>query len=227
MQISSTGTIIDEVASRLNIISADNYDRILGDINQCTRDIELSFPNAPFLQTSSVQTLSSGYSEYPADTNFQKMDSIINRDNGMKLTFLRQSVFDQFVGELTTSGSPTLYTILNNGTVKYAPIPDSSIDVEKKYRKSLDVVSASSSTPPLPSKYYELYCLYGEFRGLKRDARRNEAQDAEAEYERMKERMIKDLREQTTEPNIIRTAREFDNGKVDYGDPIRNIFNND
>ena len=187
----------------------------------------MSFPNAPYLQTSSAQTLSAGTSEYSADSDFQKMDSIINRDNGMKLTYLDSGRFDQFIGELTVSGSPTIYTIINDGTVKYAPIPNASITIEKKYRKTLGTVSAASSAPPLPLKYYELYNLYGEFRGLKREGRRAEAQDAEAEYERLKGRMILDLTNRTTEPNMIRDQREFNTGVVDYGDPIRNIFNND
>jgi hypothetical protein len=85
-------------------------------------------------------------------------------------------------------------------------------------------VSAQSATPPLPVKYIELYALYGEFRGLRRQQRYNEATIIENEYEILKGRMRIDLMRRTSEAEPMRGLRDFDNISRDFEDPGTNIF---
>jgi len=227
--ISSTQTIITEVGTRLNEDStvAAFEDQVTTDINQCTRDVSIEFPNAPFLQTSGYFVTVAGQSEYSNFSDFEKMYDITNPTLGVKLTFLEPSQFDLIAPSATgIQGSPTIYTIINGGTVvKFLPTPNAVISAQARYQKALGTVSATSSTPPIPTKYNELYCLYGEFRGLRRQQRYNEADNVEAKYEVMKQKMINDLNRKTMEEVPIRSGREFGGG-LDYGNPITNIFNN-
>lgn len=225
--LSTVGTLMSEIADRLNILSASEEDNIVRDINNCTFDVQASFPNAPFLQTSARYTLSAGTSEYALASDLEKMYSIRYPDGNIKLVFLPTEQFDTFIPDSALSGSPTIYTIINSGTsIKYAPIPNAAIDIEQRYQRRLGTVSAESATPPLPTKYLELYALYGEFRGLRRQQRYQEAASVEVEYERKKKTMIDDLNEMTSENINIRSVREFTGGTVDYGDPIKNIYGN-
>lgn len=225
--INTASTIITEVATRINVLSADEADNIMTDINQCTKDVQLSFPQAPFLQTSTTKTLSAGVSEYPAESDFEKMYSVRYPNGDIKLTFLPTEQFDAFLPNLNTSGSPSIYTLTNGGTtVKYAPVPGSALDVELRYHKLLNTISAQSATPPLPTKYVELYNLYGEFRGLRRQQRYSDASVIKNEYEQMKQQMIEDLKDMTSESVPIRSIREFGGGIRQYGNPIKNIYGN-
>ena len=225
-EISSVDTIVAEVSERLNVLSANEEDAIIRDINQCTNDVALSFPQAPFLQTSAKRTLSSGTSEYAVPSDFEKAYSIRHPGNDTKLTYLPVEQFDTFIPDLDTSGNPTIYTITNGGTFKYAPVPGSSLDIEIRYQKKLGTVSAQSATPPLPSKYNELYLLWAESKGLARAGNRAESRLIRDEYELLKKRMIEDLSEMTSENIPIRSIREFRGGVRDYGDPIKNIYGN-
>jgi len=226
-EISSVDTIVAEVASRLNVLSASEEDNIITDINGCTFDVQRTFPQAPFLQTSTAQTLSAGYSEYAGDSDFEKMYSILNITDDIKMTYLPPEQFDSLVVDATTSGSPAIYTIINGGTsIKYAPIPGQATDIVKRYQKLLGTVSAQSATPPLPTKYNELYCLYGEMKGLRRQQRYQEAREVKNDYDELKAIMIKDLSDMTSENIPIRSVREFKSSINDYGDPVKNIYGN-
>lgn len=224
--ISSTQTIITEIASRLGEVSTDNEDQYVTDINQCTRDVALSFPNAPFLRTSATSALTAGTYDYANFSDWEKFyDGVIVSEN-TKLTYLPADQVDSLAPS-ASSGVPTIYTVTNGGTaVRYIPTPSAAYTVKWSYHKLLGTVSAVSSTPPLPTKYNELYCLYGEMKGLRRQQRLPEADGIEAKYEALKTRMVDDLNRATTENNQIRSVREFSGGVVDYGDPIKNIYGN-
>lgn len=223
--ISSVQTIQTELAARLGEVEADNSDQYTTDINQCTRDVALSFPNAPFLQTSATSSLTAGTYDYANFSDFEKFyDGFIVGQN-TKLTYLPAEQVDALAPS-AYSGVPAIYTITNGGTaVKYIPTPDTTYTVNWRYQKALGTVSTASSTPPLPTKYNELYCLYGEFKGLRRQQRINEADSIEVKYEALKQKMIDDLTRPSLENNQIRSVRDF-GGVVDYGDPIKNIYGN-
>lgn len=222
--ISSTQTIATEIAARLNEDVSTEYDQYITDMNQCTRDVSLEYPDAPFLQTSGVIGLVAGTQVYAGQfSDIEKTYDVIV--NSQKLSFIPQEQFDALNISATQLGTPTIYTILGSSTFKFAPTPGTTVSGTVWYKKLLGTVSALSSTPPLPTKYNELYCLYGELKGLRRQQRYNEADDVEARYSALKEKMIEDLSNQTTDSIPIRSPRDF-NGSVNYGDPITNIYNN-
>lgn len=225
--ISSTQTIVTEVAARINedASTAAFEDQVVGDINQCTRDVAAEFPNAPFLYTSATRTLSAGTAAYTLPSDFQKMYSVVNVPRNMKLTYLPEGQVEM-AAPSAGSGVPTIYTIYPDGTIRYTPTPGSSEDITLRYELSLGTVSALSSTPPLPTKYNELYCLYGEMKGLRRQQRYDQADRIEEKYEILKQKMIADLLKQTSEPYGVRSIREFGGGVTDWGNPIANIYNN-
>lgn len=224
--ISSTQTIVTEVAGRLNedASTAAFEDQTVTDINQCTRDVAISFPNAPFLFTSAVRTLSAGTAIYPAFSDFEKMYDVVNVPRNQKLVWLPTDQADM-AAPSASPGVPSIYTIYPNGSIKFVPPPAAAEDITYKYMMAQGTVSALSSTPPIPTKYNELYCLYGEYRGLRRQQRYEEADNVEAKYLSMKTAMITDLLRQTSENTQIRGARDFA-GVSDYGNPITNIYNN-
>ena len=224
--ISSTQTMVSEIAVRLGEVATDNEDQYITDINQCTRDVALSFPNAPFLRTSATSSLTAGTYEYANFTDWEKFyDGVIVAQN-TKLTYLPADQVDTLAPS-AYSGTPTIYTLTNGGTtVKYIPTPDQAYTVKWLYHKLLGTVSAVSSTPPLPTKYNELYCLYGEMKGLRRQQRMAEADSVEVKYETLKNKMIDDLNRATTENASVRSVREFSGGLTDYGDPIKNLYGN-
>lgn len=217
--------MVTEVAGRLNedATTAAFEDQAITDFNQCTRDVAISFPNAPFLFTSAARTLSAGTGEYAVPSDFEKMYDILNPTRQQKLMWLPTDQFDAIMPS-AYSGVPTIYTIFPNGTIKYGPTPNGAETLTLRYQLAQGTVSALSSTPPIPTKYNELYCLYGEFRGLRRQQRYEEADNVEEKYIVMKNAMINDLTRQTNEPQPIRSSRELNNGLAST-DPIVNIFN--
>ena len=222
--ISSTGTIITEVSNRVNVDSSENEDLIVTDINQCTRDVSLSFPDGPFLKTSALQTLSGGTSEYTVPSDSEKIVTIRDITNKRKLTFLPVEQFDIVRQDQSVSGTPRLYTLLNDDSIKFAPIPSTAIDIEYRYDMALATVSAVSSTPPLPTKYNELYVLFSESKALIRQGRRQDSKDVRVEYEGLKNQMIADLRNQTEELRSLLGIRDIQKSNNDFGNDVVNIF---
>ena len=230
MFISSSGTIAEEIARRLNEVSADNEDAYKGWINLGLRDIGNTVPNAPFLQTSADVTLSSGTRIYNLSATFSKMNSVTLPAADITLTYLEPEQFDILQPSATEGGNPTIYTLRGIGnplpTIEYYPQPGSAVTMHFNFQKVLTTISAFSAIPELPERYFELLVLYGESRGLRRRGLRGDAAQVEQEYEVLKEKMRQDLLSQTTGMSRIKNGREFA-GRNYYSDPIRNIFNND
>lgn len=225
--VSSTGTIIEEVAERLRKFEAKDEDFYLTEINLGLRDIQNSFPNAPFLQTSADRTLSSGTRIYATPTDFEKMNTVTYPAGDVKLGYLHPEEFDILQPSASESGTPTIYTVRGQGSnarLEFYPSPGSSLTLHYDYTKELPVVSAFSSTPEIPERYYELLILFAENRGLRRNGLYPEAREIAKEYELMKERMKADLLIQSNENARIRSVREFQQSRSVYDDPIKNLF---
>lgn len=224
--VSSTQGIRDEIAARLNEAETDNTSQYNNWINLGLRDIQTSFPTAPFLQTSADRTLSSGtrvYTNLPSD--FDKMNKITYPVGDVALTYLSPEELDILQPSATEGGTPLVYTIRgqgSNGRIEYYPVPGGSYTVHYDYQKLVTTVSAGSAVPDVPEKYYDLLVLYGEIRGWRRRGRFSEASTIFQEYERLKERMKQELMRQATENSRVKSVREF--GRQDYNDPIKTIF---
>lgn len=193
------------------------------------RDISNEYPNAPFLWASADRTLSSGvrmYNNLPA--NFEKMYDMTIPSGNIKLTYLTPNEFDMLAPSATAGGNPAVYTIRNTGsspTMEFYWVPSDAPTVHMNYQSTIDTVSAGSSSPVIPIRYFELPVLYGERNGLRRRGMRAEAMQVDAEYQRLKIKMIDDLNRLTTENQRIKNGREFMQNINPIDDPIRRIFN--
>ena len=225
--ISSTITINEEIGRRLGEDYTTQEDVYITDINQCTLDVQNSYPKAGFLNVSSALSLVAGTAEYALGTDVAKIYGITIPSQNVKLTYLPPEQFDALDPDPTNTGIPTIYTIIGGGSVlRVLPVPSTALTATQRYQKILGSVSASSSIPPLPARYNELYCLYGEMKGLRRQGRYTEADNIESKYENLKARMIDDFENMTAEATVIRQSRDFQGAYSDYGDPIKNIYGN-
>lgn len=225
--VSSVQTAREEIAARLGESETDNSDFYTTGVNLCLRDIERSYPDSPHLRTSADRTLSSGTRHYAAASDFEKMNFITLPAADIRLSYLTPQEFDAFQPSASESGNPAIYTIRGQGPnaqIEYYPSPGSSVTVHQDYQRRITTVSTGSASMDLPPKYFELPVLYGEWRGLRRQGRFADAAAVKQEYEVMKQQMITELEEQTTEPKKIRSEREFIIANRKYRDPITNIF---
>ena len=230
MFVSSAGTIAEEIARRLNEVSADNEDAYKGWINLGIRDIGNTVPNAPFLQTSADRTLSSGTRIYSLPADWGKMNTVTYPAGDTTLAYLEPEQFDILQPSASEGGNPTVYTLRGVGNssprIEFYPSIAASITLHYDYQKVMTTVSAFSAVPDVPERYFELLVLYGESRGLRRRGLRADAAQVEQEYELLKEKMRQDLLSQTTGMVRIKNGREFA-GRGYFSDPIKNIFNTD
>jgi len=230
MYISSVGNIMEEAATRLNEVSADESDVYSNWVNLCTRDIQLSFPQAPFLYASADRTLSAStrqYTNLPSD--FEKMITIVYPAGDVKMKYLTEEEFTALQPSASETGTPSVFTIHGaeaaaNQQVEFYPVPGSALTVNYQYRRLLTDVSAQSAAPPIPIKWRELYVLYLEKMGLRRREDYTQAELVEAKYEQMKQQMIDDFKRRTEEPWRIKSIREFTQSNRQYGDEIVDLF---
>ena len=226
--VSTTGGIITEIAARLRKFETREEDFYLTELNLGLRDIQTTFPNASFLQTSADRTLSSGtriYTNLPSD--FEKMNSITYPAGDIRITYLAPQKLDTLQPSASEGGNPTVYTIRgqgSNGRIEFYPVPGSSLTVHYDYIKEVPTVSAFSSIPEIPEKYYDLLVMFGEYRGLRRSGFIVESREVKNEYETLKNRMIQDLQRETNENSRIKSVREFQKATRTYDDPIKNIY---
>ena len=226
--VSSAQTIRDDIASRLGEAETDNTDVYTTWINAGIYDLHTSFPNAPYLQTSADRTLSSGtrvYTNLP--TSFEKMNTVTYPAGEVKLVFLSPEEFDIANPSASDTGTPRVYTIRGQGSdarIEFFPVPAGSYTVHYDFQQELTTVSAGSSVPAIPLKYFDTLSLYGEWRGLRRRGNYVEAREVKQEYETLKERMIQDLMAQTTEAQRIRSVRDYNARSQRFSDPIVNMF---
>ena len=220
--------IRDQIAGRLNEIESDNTIDYTEWINLGLRDIALSFPKAPFLQTSADRTLSSGTRVYPAlISDADKINTITVPSTQTKLQFFAPEEFDILNASATQGGNPTYYTIrgyLPTGWFEFYPVPGNALNIHIDYEKFLPHVSSGSATPEIPEKYFELLILYGEKLGLRRQKRYDLAREVDQEYQLLKQKMMEDLMRQTTQMPRIKNVREFQFGNQITTDPISNQF---
>lgn len=231
--ISATQGIREEIASRLNEIESDNTDQYTSYINLTLRDVANSFPNMPLIQTSADYTLSSGVGVYNTGnlatflSAAEKVNTITLPATQTKLQFFSPEEFDILYPSASQGGNPTVYTIrgyLPTGNVQFYPVPGSSITIHADFERSMDTVSAGSSTPGLPTKYYELLVLGGEMRGLRRQKRYDDARQVDQDYQAYKQMFMQDLIRQTSQMPRIKSVREFGMGNNITLDPIQNQF---
>ena len=222
--------VYDELASRLHEVSADEDVFYRTGINLCTRDIAISFPNAPFYYVSTDRTLSSGtrlYTNLPTD--YEKMINVVIPINDNKLKYLTEEEFDAIQPSASETGSPTVYTLhgsLTTGStqIEFYPVPGTAITLNYQYRSLPIFTSATSASLQIPSKYAELYVLYGEMRGRRRNEEFQEALLVEQKYEALKQQMMMDFKRMTEEPWRIKSIREFTPNNRTYGDEIVDLF---
>lgn len=222
------------MAFRLNEVETDNTTFYLNQINNCLVDIERSFPNAPFLQTSADFTLSAGVRVYPSllPSNFSKMNDLTYPGGNIKLGYVTPEQFDIIRPSATEGGNPTIYTLRGyvSGTgqnfmaLDVYPVPGSAINLQADFQISIPTVSAESAVPIIPAKYFELPVLYGEYRGLRRRGRTDDAQIAKAEYDALKQNMINEMQNRVTEMQRIKQVREFQKVNKVFSDPITNMY---
>lgn len=134
MSFISTFTVLDvmdELAARLNEVSADESQNYLTWINLCTKNVAQTYPNAPFTYVSADRTLSSGVRHY--GNVFTDLDTLIDITDPVhqtKLKYMAEGEFDLAVPSATETGYPTIYTIHGGGDnfqMEFYPIPGSAI----------------------------------------------------------------------------------------------------
>ena len=95
MNLSTLGSIMEEVATRLNETYTDEETSYRTWVNLCTNDIAASFPNAPFNYVSADRTLSASvrhYTNFPSD--FDRMINVTYPGGDIKLTYLTTEEFN-------------------------------------------------------------------------------------------------------------------------------------
>lgn len=231
--VSATQGIREEIASRLNEIETDNTDIYNNWINLTLRNVANAFPNMPLIQTSADYTLSSGVAIYNTGnlatflSAAEKVNTITLPSTQTKLQFYSPEEFDLLFPSASQGGNPTVFTIrgyLPNGNTQFYPVPGNSITIHADFERSMDTVSAGSSTPGLPTKYYELLVLGGEMRGLRRQKRYDLASEVDKDYQVMLQLYIQDLLRQTSQMPRIKSVREFRQGTNMTTDPIQVEF---
>lgn len=144
-----------------------------------------------------------------------------------KLQFFSPEEFDILNASATQGGSPVYFTIRGyapNGNWEFYPVPGNSYTIHIDYEKQIDVVSAGSSQPYIPTKYYELLVLYGEKLGLRRQKNYDLSMAVDKEYQALKQRLMEDLIRQTSQMPRIKNVREYQFGNQITTDPIANEF---
>lgn len=226
--ISCVQGIRDELATRLNEVETDNTDTYTNWINFSIQDLAISFPGAPFLQTSADITLSSGVRIYPAMlSNAAKVNTVTDPLDSKKLTFLSPEEFDAYAPSATQGGNPNIFTIrglIDTGWWEFFPVPGSNLTLHFDYEQKVPVVSAGSATLAIPTKYYELPILYGEKMGWKRKLKFDLSRDIDVQYQTLKNIMMQDLMRQTTQMPRIKSVREWADSQRVLNDPISNEF---
>ncbi len=226
--ISATGGIREEIAARLNELETDNTDIYTNWINLGLRDIALSFPNAPFLQTSADRTLSSGTRVYPAlISNAERINTVTLPVTATKLQFFSPEEFDLLNASASQGGNPVYFTIrgyLPTGFFEFYPVPGSAITIHIDYEKTISSVSLAADIPEIPLKYLELLVYYGEKLGLRRQKHYDLSQEVDAQYQQLKQKMMEDMIRQTSQIPRIKSVREFQYGQQTTLDPIANQF---
>lgn len=228
--VSTVGGIIEEAATRLNEVSADEQDVYLTWLNFSLRDIAIDFPNAPFLFASADRTLSAGIRQYTnLPSNYDRMVNVTYPTGDVKLKYLTEEEFAVVQPSAAETGTPMVYTIhgavdMANSQLEFYPVPGSAITINYKYRFMPAVVSATSVVPQIPLKYYELPVLYIEMKGLRRREDYSQADATEVKYETLKDKMKSDFKRRTEEPWRIKSIREFTQANRVYGNEIVDLF---
>lgn len=229
--ISSLGGVIEEAATRLNEVSADEEAVYKNWFNACTRDLHTSFPNAPTWYASADRTLSSGtrhYTNFPSDLDHLIAVTFPAAD--VKLKFLTEEEFAAVQPSAAETGNPVVYTLhgasdpANTQIEFYPAIGSDTVTVNYQYRIQPPTVSTVSAAIPIYVKYGELYVRFIEMMGLRRREDYAQADAIEAKYETLKQRWIADFKRRTEEPWRIKSVREFTQANRSYGDEIVNLF---
>ena len=222
------GGVLEEAAARLNEVSADEADQYINWFNLCTRDIGISFPNAPFFFSSADRSLSAsvrGYQNLPSD--FDKMIGITIPTKDVKLKYLPPEEFDIIQPSATETGIPMVYTLRGAAVstmVEYYPVPNAVMVANYKYRKMDAGTSAQSAAILIPLKYSELYVHFINTKGLRRREDHDQANIIESQYENLKQLMISDFKRMTEEPWRIKSVRELQGSNKTYSNEIVDIF---
>lgn len=216
--LSSVGTIQEEIATRLNEVSATEADVYLRWINLTSQDIATKYQLGRWLETSANVTLSASIYIYSIPSDCVAMYSVFDETNGRKLTYVTKQEWDS-IHLSSNIGNPLNYTI-NMETIQFDPIPGSSITLRYEYRKALSDVSAASASLPIPTRYLEMYVFKGMQYGLERRGDYNQASKYEALYQEKLQAMINELKD--VGMKRLKGSREF---RPDItSDPIKNTI---
>lgn len=205
-RLSTVGGIQQELAIRLNEVSADEADVYLTWINTTTFDIGNSLDNPRWLEASSYLTTSAGTRNYGLANDFSNMYSVKIPSQDIKLSYVPKEQFDALQPSATESGIPSIYTIYQED-IEFYPSPNSTLNVEYRYAKGLDTVSAASAVLPIPENYAELYINKGVAYGLERRGDYGQAAILHKRYDALLDKMNQDLK--SIESKRIKSVREF------------------
>lgn len=217
--LSSVGAVQQELAVRLNEVSADEADVYLTWINLTTQDIGNTLTNPRYLEASARITVSSGTRNYALSGNFQSMYDVSIPQYNTKVTYVPKEQFDALSPSATNGGIPTIYTIFQEG-IEFYPQPNASFDIYYRFTKSLPNLSASTSDLPIPTDFTELYVNKGVAYGLERRGDYANAQIFHKRYKDLLDKMNDNLK--SIESKRMKNIREFRGGHTN--DPIANAI---
>lgn len=228
--ISTVGGIQTAIARKLNQleVSSERADRYLDWINEGLDDMYNQFPQATWLQSSSVMALAAGFGEYQTSAFqagiFNFVDIRIS-SHEVKLKFLEKNNFDALDPKPDSLGIPTVFTLFND-TIQFYPIPNDTAGVQANYQIRPGDVSAASATPIVPRNHLKALIFYGWAQGLYDKEDFNEAQIVEAKYQAEIDRIKKLFNQRSLEPKRTISIREIQVGNRVAGDEITRAFFN-
>lgn len=226
--VSTVRGIFDEVAVRLQEVSADESDTYLNWINAAMYDIAGRFDAPPYLETSAVLTNVASTNKWQLSSIASDIDKIVDvriSAENSRLMYLPVDQFNAMDPKPDDEGVPTVYTIFNDEIIFY-PTPNGTYGTQVNYIKDVETVSAQSAVPEIPIKYLEGITYYCVIQGLYRREDFQQAQVMEAKYTALLERMKRDLKDKTKEMRRMVDIREIQGQNRIFSDEITRMFFN-
>lgn len=190
-----------------------NYDAAVidGFINDTQREV-LNTYTFPFMESTFSGTLTAGYDSYEFPLDAQSVISFrvtAPDEDSRFLQFMEFREFDQKYPDPAQAdpGRPEKWTSIS-GLFKIYPVADEDYELDLRYIKKPDELTADSDVPEIPEAFQEILVLGAHARVLVREDQITASQIVKREMRELTADMVKRLTlRQTGEPYVMRTGR--------------------
>lgn len=98
---------------------------------------------------------------YSLASDLDRILSVRQARTDVKLAYVDPREFDIVLPDPTSTGKPTVYSILgldssNNWRMTFFPIPDAKINIHVRYYKAVTELSSNTDEPIFPEKWHEI-----------------------------------------------------------------------